>query len=294
MNKEHAYIDNGCISDDNVAFYEQYGYLIAPDLLSASEIAELKKETAAIFRGERGYVEGMLPVDAHDSDADILKRYVAIHFPHKISAVIHTYLSHQKIVTVLTKIISANVKCMQSMLFVKGPGKAGQAWHQDEYYIPTRDKSLTGVWIAIDDASIENGCLWIIPGRPGYMMRRISNDCDEYADVDTIDVSASGPDGPLPVEVKKGAVVFFDGYTLHSSKRNKTTDCFRTALVNHYMSAESMLPWDQDGKLTPTEDLRDIVMIAGEDPYAWKGLTDANQPYLRPEVLKIKTERNQE
>ena len=74
MNKEHAYIDNGCISDDNVAFYEQYGYLIAPDLLSASEIAELKKETAAIFRGERGYVEGMLPVDAHDSDADILKR----------------------------------------------------------------------------------------------------------------------------------------------------------------------------------------------------------------------------
>lgn len=219
MNKEHAYIDNGCISDDNVAFYKQYGYLIAPDLLSASEITELKKETAAIFRGERGNVEGMLPVDANDSDAEILKRYVAIHFPHKISPVIRRYLSHQKIVAVLTKIISANVKCMQSMLFVKGPGKAGQAWHQDEYYIPTRDRSLTGVWIAIDDASIENGCLWIIPGRPGYMMRRVSSDSNEYADVDTIDVSAYGTDGPLPVEVKKGAVVFFDGYTLHSSKK---------------------------------------------------------------------------
>jgi hypothetical protein len=56
------------------------------------------------------------------------------------------------------------------------------------------------------------------------------------------------------------------------------------------MSAESMLPWDQDGKLEPTEDLRDIVVIAGKDPYEWKGIVDANKPYLRPEVLKIKTD----
>ena len=289
MKKEDAYINNGSITSENIAFYKQLGYLVAPNLLSVNEIAELKKETAAIFRGERGNVEGMLPVEAHESDADILKKYVAIHFPHKISSVIHNYLSHQKIVSVLTNIISPNVKCMQSMLFVKGPGKAGQAWHQDEFYIPTRDRSLTGVWIAIDDASIENGCLWIIPGRPGYMMRRVDNHSDEYADVDTIDVSKYGSDSPIPVEVEKGSVVFFDGYTLHSSKRNKTTDCFRTALVNHYMSAESMLPWDQDGKLAPTEDLRDIVMVAGEDPYAWKGTIEANKPYLRPEVLKIKT-----
>ncbi len=289
MKKEYAYINNGSISNENIAFYKEFGYLVAPNLLSGNEIIELKRETAAIFRGERGNVEGMLPVEANESDSDVLKKYVAIHFPHKISSVIHNYLSHQKIVDVLTNIISPNVKCMQSMLFVKGPGKAGQAWHQDEFYIPTRDRSLIGVWIAIDDASIDNGCLWIIPGRPGYMMRRVPNSSDEYADVDTIDVSQYGTNGPIPVEVEKGSVVFFDGYTLHSSKRNKTTDCFRTALVNHYMSAESMLPWDQDGKLPATEDLRDIVMVAGEDPYAWKGIIEANKPYLRPEVLKIKT-----
>jgi hypothetical protein len=92
----------------------------------------------------------------------------------------------------------------------------------------------------------------------------------------------------MPVEVKSGSVVFFNGYTLHSSLKNKTKDHFRMALVNHYMSADSMLPWDQDGKLPPTEDLRDIVMVAGKDPYAYKGIVDANKPYLRPEVLKIK------
>jgi len=290
MNKEHAYVNNGSISKENIAFYAEYGYLVAPGLLAAHEVEQLKKETASIFRGERGEVEGMLPVDANATDSDVLKKYVAIHFPHKISPVIHEFLSHQKIVDVLQSIISSNVKCMQSMLFVKGPGKAGQSWHQDEYYIPTRDRSLTGVWIAIDDAVIENGCLWIIPGRPGYMMKRVKSDSTEYADVDSVDVSMYTEADMVPVEVKSGAVVFFNGYTLHSSRRNKTTDCFRTALVNHYMSAESMLPWDQDGKLESTEDLRDIVMVAGEDPYAWKGITDANKPYLRPEVLKIKTD----
>jgi ectoine hydroxylase-related dioxygenase (phytanoyl-CoA dioxygenase family) len=288
MNKEHAFI-NGSISADNIDFYTNHGYLIAPALVSQNEVNELRTETAAIFRGERGYVDGLVDVGENETDNDVLKKYVAIHFPHKLSESIHAFLFHQKITDVLTNIVSPNMKCMQSMLFVKGPGKAGQSWHQDEYYIPTRDRSLVGVWIAIDDATVENGCLWIVPGRPGHIMQRVKNDSGEYADVDTVDVSAYKNE-MIPVEVKSGSVVFFNGYTLHSSLRNKTTDCFRTALVNHYMSAESMLPWDQDGRLEPTEDLRDIVMVAGKDPYEWKGTVDLNKPYLRPEILKIKTD----
>jgi phytanoyl-CoA hydroxylase len=291
MNQQHAYVSASGITTDNIKFYHDYGYLIAPNLLPASDIETLKKETAAIFRGERGHIEGMLEVEGL-TDAEVLKKYVAIHFPHKISSLIKGYLSNKAVVDVLKGIVSPNVKCMQSMLFVKGPGKAGQSWHQDEYYIPTRDQSLVGAWIAIDDATIDNGCLWIIPGsnKTGYMMKRVANDSKEYADVDTVDVSQYSKEQIIPVEVKSGSVVFFNGYTLHSSQRNKTTDNFRTALVNHYMSAESMLPWDQDGKLPATEDLRDIVMVAGEDPYAWKETVDLNKPYLRPEVLKIKTE----
>jgi phytanoyl-CoA hydroxylase len=288
MSDEFAYILNGKVSSFNTAYYEQYGFLVAPGLISPTEILALKKETADIFRCKRGVIEGLLPIGENEPDEEVLKKYVAIHFPHKISPVIHESLFHPGILKILAAVVSPNLKAVQSMLFVKGPGKAGQSWHQDEYYIPTRDRSLIGAWIAIDDATIENGCLWIIPGRPGYMMQRVASDNKEYADVDTVDVSSVGAD-PVPVEVKSGSVVFFNGYTLHSSRRNKTTDCFRTALVNHYMSAESMLPWDQDGKLDPTEDCRDIVMVAGQDPYAWKGTADLNKPYLRPEVLTIKT-----
>lgn len=278
------------INSDNIQFYQEFGYLVAPELLSPEEIRELKRETAKIFKGERGSVEGLIETATAESDEDVLKKYVAIHFPHKLSKVIEGYLFHPGVVSILQSIVSPNVKCMQSMLFVKAPGKAGQSWHQDEFYIPTRDKSLVGVWIAVDDATIENGCLWIIPGsnKAGYIMPRVDNKSNEYADEDTVDVLQYVKEQIIPVEVKSGSVVFFNGYTLHSSQRNKTTDCFRTALVNHYMSAESMLPWDQDGKLPPTEDLRDVLLVAGTDPYAYKGIVDANKPYLRPEVLKTK------
>ncbi len=292
MNLPDAYVRGGQLSAANAQFYHDYGYLVAPDLLAASDIAALKTETARIFRGERGQLAGLVPAAAAEPDADVLKKYVAIHFPHKISPLIRAYLAHPALVGVLTGIVSPNVKCMQSMLFVKAPGKAGQAWHQDEFYIPTRDRSLVGAWIAVDDATVENGCLWIIPGshRPGYLRPRVPSHSPEYADVDTIDVSGFPGEQVVPVEVKSGAVVFFNGYTLHSSLRNKTADNFRTALVNHYMSAESMLPWDQDGKLPLTEDLRDVVLVAGTDPYAAKGTVDVSQPYLRPDVLRIKTD----
>jgi phytanoyl-CoA hydroxylase len=87
----------------------------------------------------------------------------------------------------------------------------------------------------------------------------------------------------VPVEVKKGSVVFFNGYTLHRSLPNQAASGYRRALVNHYMSAESFLPWKFTEKTAMAmQDYRDIVMVAGEDPYAWKGCEDIGEASVRP------------
>lgn len=79
-----------------------------------------------------------------------------------------------------------------------------------------------------------------------------------------------------------GSIVFFHGHLLHKSLRNRRASGFRRALVNHYMSAELLLPWWRPGGPSPpTHDLRDIVMVAGRDPYAYKGTEDVNRPYVR-------------
>lgn len=277
------------IGEQEHAFFIENGYLIVEGALTPSEIAALRDETTALCRGDRGEIRGVTPAEVDDSDADVLKRYLCIHFPHKISSVMLDYLAHPVIVDVLTKVIGPNVKSMQSMLFIKAAGKPGQAWHQDEIYIPTRDRSLTGGWIALDDATVENGCLWVIPGshKHGILWQQFHHDdrrfdCSEetrgfpYKDEDAI-----------PVEVKAGAIVFFNGYLLHRSLPNFAQTGYRRVLVNHYMSAESLLPWHtpRTGERMATADVRDIVMIAGVDPYGYKGIEDLAQPHIRPDGL---------
>ena len=145
----------------------------------------------------------------------------------------------------LTRVIGPDVKAMQSMLFVKASGKPGQAWHQDEDFIPTRDRSLTGAWIALDDATVKNGCMWMLSGshKAGVLWpQKFHFDTRFDCTHESFDFPW-GETESVPVEVKAGSVVFFNGYTLHRSLSNRATTGFRRALVNHYMSASSLLPW---------------------------------------------------
>ena len=61
-------------------FYRQNGYLVVPDVFTAAEMQELKVETTRIFRGKRGPVEGLLEVAPQMTDAEVLRKYLAIHF----------------------------------------------------------------------------------------------------------------------------------------------------------------------------------------------------------------------
>jgi len=278
------------VTPEQVQSFVDNGFLVVPDLMTSDELDELKADTVRVARG--GYeCENIQPMPESLSDAEVLQNILCIHQPHYVSPVMEKYVQHPKICGVLSQITAAHlpfwdgsVKCMQSMLFVKPPGFQGQAWHQDEIYIPTRDRSLIGAWIAMDDATIENGCLWVVPGshRQGYLYpQRQHNNEDEFdfaPESFGFDESAE-----VPVEVKAGALVFFNGYLLHRSRKNRG-EVYRRVLVNHYMNAWSMLPWRvKEGESAASADARDVVPVAGVDPYAWKGYEQPeNNVYLRP------------
>ncbi|MBM3262367.1 MAG: phytanoyl-CoA dioxygenase family protein [candidate division Zixibacteria bacterium] len=266
------------IRDDQVHFFIEQGYLVVPDLIPEAEQAELKTDLIDIARGKYP-CEGITPASSDATDEAVLRQILCIHQPHFISPVIEKYVRHPLICGILSQITAAHlpfwdgsVKCMQSMYFVKPPGFQGQAWHQDEIYIPSRDRSLIGAWIALDDATIENGCLWVIPGshRMGYLYRQ-----REHGNPDEFDFAPEsyGFDESLevPVEVKAGTLVFFNGYLLHRSRKNRG-NIYRRVLVNHYCNAWSLLPWSiKEGERVANADRRCVIPVSGADPYAWKG-----------------------
>ena len=267
--------------------YAEHGYIVLKNVFSRDEVEALRTETRLICTGERGDLVGAdLVTQQAGSPGDAVKRVLAIHFPHKVSDLMRSTLFQPSILKALNAVIGPDVKCMQSMLFVKTAGKPGQAWHQDEAFIPTQDKSLAGVWIALDDARVENGALWMHPGshKHGKLWPMQPNQDRRF---DASPEAVGYPydrDGGVPVEADAGDVVVFHGFVLHRSLNNVRKDGFRRALVNHVMSAHSLLPWRLPGLSdVQAEDYRDVVMISGDDPFSDKGLADLSIPYLRPE-----------
>ena len=267
------------LSDNQVQFFIDNGYISVPNLIKSDEIEELREDAVRIARG--GYpCEAVQPVSENLNDDQVLANILCIHQPHFISPIMEKYVKHPELCGVLSQITAAHVpfwdgsvKCMQSMLFVKPSGFQGQSWHQDEIYIPTRDRSLIGGWIAMDDATVENGCLWVIPGshQMGYLYSQKPHGNPE--EFDAADLESYGFDETLevPIEVKTGTVIFFYGYLLHRSRKNRG-QTYRRVLVNHYCNAWSLLPWSiKDGERPANADRRSVIPVSGIDPYAWKG-----------------------
>ena len=269
------------VSDKECQFFIENGYLVVPNLLSDSEIEELRQDTVTLARGEYD-CDNMKPLPDSVTDEDAIGRILCIHQPHFVSDTIEKYVKHPKICGILSQITAAHlpfwdgsVKCMQSMLFVKPPNFQGQAWHQDEIYIPTRDRSLIGAWIAMDDATVENGCLWVLPGshRQGYLYPQRNHENPDEFDFAQESYGFDGSE-EVPVEVTTGTLVFFNGYLLHRSRKNRG-NTFRRVLVNHYCNSWSLLPWSiREGERPASADRRCIVPVSGVDPYSWKGYDD--------------------
>jgi len=127
--------------------------------------------------------------------------------------------------------------------------------------------------------------LWVIPGSHKHGVLWDMRETDDHVQFECTKESIGFPyedEDAIAVEMPAGSVLFFNGYLLHRSLPNVAKRGFRRSLVNHYMSAESLLPWSYNVDLA-TRDYRDIVMVAGSDPYAYKGLEDRVSAQVRPE-----------
>jgi len=259
--------------------FRQQGFLVVRGLLSPEEVAELREHTEELMqgrlpeqtaemaerdlRGDGGVtVQRLEAPPAHLSPHEKAEYFLRIHMLHRQLALHERYLLHPRVLDVLEVLIGPDLLALQTMLFLKPPGKPGQGWHQDSYYIPTHPDSLCGAWIAIDDCDELNGAMWmatgsqhepVYPPKDGYghgtrqiegiaQIAGASNPDDSQNDLARI----ADRYPQLLVPAQAGDVVFFAGHVLHRSKRNYTTDRFRRSFVGHYCNARSFTQWGAD------------------------------------------------
>jgi phytanoyl-CoA hydroxylase len=247
--------------EEYVRFREQ-GYLVVKGLVPMSDVQMLIDHTDNILNG-RETVPTVKPPPDHFSPEEKLQYYVRIHMLHRVSALHERFLLHPRVLDVLEVLIGPDVLALQTMLFFKQPGQQGQGYHQDAYYIPSFPDTLCGAWLAIDPATVENGCLWFTVGSQHEPIYPDSDGASPNGDRRIDDIGqifgASNPDETkngltriaqkyagheVAVEAEPGDVVFFGGHVIHRSHENRSKTMSRRSFVAHYCNARSFVPWN--------------------------------------------------
>ncbi len=149
---------------------------------------------------------------------------------------------------VVVDALGPDVDCFLSQFIFKNPGAWGQPWHQDSYYFPFEPaRPVLGLWLAVTEATLENGCLHILPGsqaEPVHEHIRDRRPGANYGYVEIVDHDMSGSE---PCLLTPGDLMVFDSHLMHRSTDNVSKG-IRAAMVWHCATAGTVDRGVPDGK----------------------------------------------
>jgi ectoine hydroxylase-related dioxygenase (phytanoyl-CoA dioxygenase family) len=216
------------VTDEQVAFYQDNGYVRLDDVLSLEEVEAVRAaleramEARAAFNrdlaGGGDKILQMLNLWEHD---DVLK----------------AYSTSPRLAGIAKRLTgSSTVHLFHDQALVKKPGpSAPSPWHQDQPYWPSKEPCMLSCWMALDDVTEDRGAMQFIPG---------SHKWGEFAPIEFSGEGAQLPDlvpdeqkpnwKPVVEELKAGSCTWHHGLTAHYTRPN-TTPHTRRALVTIYI-----------------------------------------------------------
>jgi len=178
------------------------------------------------------------------------------HALHDLDPIFERFSRSEQIKDVATAIGMKNPLLLQSMYIFKQPNIGGEVTcHQDSTFLFTDPIDIVGLWFALEDATIENGCLWAIPGghRGGLKSRWVRS--EEGMKFDVFDAEPWPEDRLVPLEVLKGSLILLNGLLPHRSFENRSSRS-RHAYTLHLIGADANYPADNWLQRSPTMPLR--------------------------------------
>jgi phytanoyl-CoA hydroxylase len=146
------------------------------------------------------------------------------HAMHDLDPVFDAFFRDPRLAVVAAGIGIEQPLLWQSQVIFKPPGIGGEVrWHQDASFFDTTPQTVTTFWFALEDATRDNGCLWVQPGgHRGPLRERFVRDDDRLA-MDRLDATPwpTEADG-VPLEVTAGTLVVFHGLLPHGSAANRS------------------------------------------------------------------------
>lgn len=228
------------LNDTQITQFEEQGYLVVENVIRESELEALRSRTEDIAAGRTAYpadkIEFEPGAEGQGLHIDALRKLneCALHDP-----VFLAHASSPAILDLVECLIGADIKLFGDQLFLKPPGGMEKTYHQDSPYFHIEPMALVSSWVALDDVTVENGCLWVVPGshRNGPLPHSEVWMVGDRQDMRVPD-SAFDRESEEPITMKAGDCSFHHSLLLHRSGPNQTARR-RRGLATHYMSARS-------------------------------------------------------
>ncbi|NLX98746.1 MAG: phytanoyl-CoA dioxygenase family protein [Rhodopirellula sp.] len=222
------------LSDEQVAFFRENGYLAGVRLLDDRQVESLREELESLYDPNQPGHELFYEYHSNESTSPDTVLFHALG-AWRISPGFHDILWNPAFTMAASQLLEGPVRFWHDQLFCKPPNHGGVvAWHQDySYWTRTVPMAHLTCWIALDDADRDNGCICYAPGThrwPLLPITGLAGGMDAIQSVLTEEQKLQFK--PVAMQLKKGEASFHHPLTVHGSYENITDRPRRAAVIN--------------------------------------------------------------
>lgn len=220
--------------------FHREGYLLVDGFLSTEEIALVQDcymQTLERLRAEQT-LENVQSGGDRDEDYQVFQ----IRTAHQRHPIFHMLINDSRLLDLVECLLGPDLRLIHYQGLYKPPRTGGVVgWHQDNYYFNVAAERTVSVWLALDDATVDNGCMWYLPGQHHERLEheqlwdKSAKKGFYYAIPDLDDA------GAVPAEVPCGGLAIHHCLIPHRSLKNHTDDP-RRGLAMHFMDANAPDP----------------------------------------------------
>ena len=215
--------------------FQREGFALVKALFTRHEIERVKARFMDLNAAGHRFASDDATLLGED---DPLRKYARIVHPHRHDDLALEWLLDERLRIWTTALLGREPYAAQTMFYFKPPGARGQALHQDQRSLRVKPGTCLAAWMAVDDCDEENGCLQIVPGTQDLpQLCMVEADLSQSFSARQVPI----PPGkqPVPMRMRAGDVLFFNGQVIHGSYPNTSQSRFRRAMIAHYVVGEA-------------------------------------------------------
>ena len=247
LNQGFDWIDHAgpfrVVNHEQARRYDELGFFVLEDAVDPETLAAV---TAAIDPFEADQEEALR---AMEGGRFFIARADEITFTTHLvvrSPLLRNFTTASLFADLCADLVGPDVRLYWDQAVYKKPGTESPfPWHQDNGYAFVEPQQYLTCWVALTDATEDNGCPWVVPG-----LHRLGTLAHEYTDVGF--VCLRDPDDARPVPVSAGSIVVFSSLTPHSTGPNRTNGVRKAYIVQFAPDGAEVVRPAPDGTLTRT------------------------------------------